>query len=71
MTLLLPTWPHVTTRPNLTPFTPLCPWSITTRSRLRESSLQFSPTFQDVLGCLHTAEGWGGEDGGDSDATVQ
>lgn len=35
------------------------------------SSLRFSPTFQDVSGRLHTAEGWGGEDGGDSDATLQ
>lgn len=37
----------------------------------KSTSLRFSLTFQDVSGCLHTAEGGGGEDGGDSDATVQ
>lgn len=35
------------------------------------SSEKFSPTFQDVFGCLYAAEGWGGEDRGDSDAAVQ
>ena len=28
-------------------------------------------TFQDVLGCLHAAQGWRREDRGDSDAAVQ
>lgn len=32
---------------------------------------EFSLTFQDMFGCLHTAEGWGGEDGGDLNAAVQ
>lgn len=30
-----------------------------------------SLTFQDVLGCLHAAEGGGAEDGGDVDTAVQ